>query len=65
MEDVLRVCRAGAISIAPEKDIRSGGWKYRIEGHTVDREAVALVFTFRLETHAVIITVFRRNHGDN
>jgi len=30
-EDVLAVCRSGAIPMAPEQDIKSGYWKYRIE----------------------------------
>jgi hypothetical protein len=34
MEDVLAVCKAGAIRLAAEKDIKSGQWKYRIEGAT-------------------------------
>jgi hypothetical protein len=45
--------------MAPEKDIKTGTWKYRIEGVTADRRQVAVVFTFRLE-QAVFITVFER-----
>ena len=59
MEDVLVVCRSGAIMMAPEKDIRTGRWKYRIEGFNADRRTVAVVFTFRTE-RAVFITVFER-----
>jgi len=59
-EDVLYVCRSGAISKPPERDIRTGRWKYRIEGMTVDRVPIAVVFTFR-SVDAVFITVFRRN----
>lgn len=58
--DVLAICRSGAIIMAPEKDIRTGQWKYRIEGMTADQRQVAVVFTFR-EEHAVLITVFERN----
>ena len=36
-EDILAVCRFGAMIMAPEKDIKTGQWKYRIEGITVDR----------------------------
>ena len=59
MQDVLVVCRSGAIVMAPEKDIRTGQWKYRIEGINLERRRVAVVFTFRAES-AVLITVFER-----
>jgi hypothetical protein len=58
-EDTLAVCRSGAIVMAPEKDIKTGQWKYRIEGITADRRQIAVVFTFRPEL-AVFITVFER-----
>ena len=58
-EDILAVCRSGAITMAPEKDIKTGQWKYRIEGITADRREVAVVFTFR-PGMAVFITVFER-----
>ena len=45
--------------MAPEKDIRTGNWTYRIEGLTVDRRQVKVVFTFRTE-QVVFITVFER-----
>jgi hypothetical protein len=57
--DILTVCGSGAILMAPEKDIRTGQWKYRIEGMTADRRQVAVVFTFRTDL-AVFITVFER-----
>jgi uncharacterized DUF497 family protein len=58
-QDILTVCRSGAIIMAPEKDIKTGQWKYRIEGMTADGREVAVVFTFRPEL-AVFITVFER-----
>lgn len=57
--DVLAVCRSGVIIMAPEKDIRTGHWKYRIEGITAEKRHVAVVFSFRPEV-AVLITVFER-----
>ena len=33
MEDVLTACRSGAVRMEPEQDIKTGQWKYRIEGH--------------------------------
>jgi hypothetical protein len=59
IEDVLVVCRSGAVVMAPEKDIRTGHWKYRIEANTVERRHVAVIFSFRSEA-AVLITVFER-----
>ncbi len=58
-QDVLAVCRSGAIIMSPEKDLKTGQWKYRIEGITADRRKVAVVFTFSLE-RAIFITVFER-----
>jgi len=58
-EDVLRVCRSGAIVMSPEKDIHTGDWKYTIEGLTADCRRAAVVFTFR-PGQAVLITVFLR-----
>jgi hypothetical protein len=62
MEDVLAICHSGVVLMAPEKDIRTGDWKYRIEGCTADREDVALIFTLKPERKAVFITAFKRSH---
>ena len=62
-EDVLTVCRSGVVFMAPEKDIKTGDWKYRIEGSTADHDYVALVFTLKPEHKAVFITAFRRSHA--
>jgi hypothetical protein len=53
------VCKSGAIIMPPEKDIKIGQWKYRIEAVTADGRQVAVVFTFRPDL-AVFITVFER-----
>lgn len=59
MEDVLRVCKSGAIVMEPEQDIKTGHWKYRIEGSTVDARHIAVVFRLRPDA-GVFITVFER-----
>jgi hypothetical protein len=59
MEDVLRACRSGAIAMSPEKDIKIGDWKYRIEGNTAEGRHIAVVFCFRADA-GVFITVFKR-----
>jgi hypothetical protein len=62
-EDMLAVCRSGVVLMPSEKDIKTGDWKYRIEGYTADQEDVALVFTLKPERKAVFITAFKRSHG--
>lgn len=57
--DILTVCRSGAVIMEPEKDIKTGQWKYRIEGLTADQRQVSVVFSFRAD-RAVLITVFER-----
>jgi hypothetical protein len=59
MQDVLTICKAGAINMQPEKDIKTGQWKFRIDGITTERRTLAVVFTFRTEA-AVFITAFER-----
>ena len=63
MEDVLAVCHSGVILMASEQDIKTGDWKYRIEGYTADHVNVALIFTLKPERKAVFITAFKRSHG--
>ena len=59
-EDILTVCESAGVIIEPERDIRTGQWKYRIEGNTADGRRVAVIFTFKRE-RGVFITVFERN----
>ena len=58
-QDVLAVCRSGAVIMEPEKDIKTGQWKYRIEGITIERRKAAVVFTLK-PSLAVFITVFEQ-----
>lgn len=59
VEDVLAVCKLGVIRMAPEKDIRTGQWKYRIEGLNTERRSLAVVFCLQ-PNKTVFITVFER-----
>jgi Domain of unknown function (DUF4258) len=59
MEDVCVACKSGAIVMSPENDLRTGHWKYRIEGYTAERRSIAVVFSLRADA-AVFITVFER-----
>lgn len=44
--------------IYDEPDIKTGEWKYTIEGHTPDGTLLAIVFCFKSEEPAFLITVF-------
>jgi hypothetical protein len=56
--DAHRVLKAGNIFQEPEPDIRSGDWKYRMEGTDLEEKPLAVVFYFRDESTAFLITVF-------
>jgi hypothetical protein len=58
MGDALTVCRSGAVLRAPEPDLRTGDWIYRIEGRTADHDRIAIVFKFEGE-RAVFLTVWK------
>lgn len=53
-----RVLRCGTIYNPPEPDIKTGEWKYRIEGRMDDGQWVAVVFSFKATDTAFLITVF-------
>jgi Domain of unknown function (DUF4258) len=59
-EDAFTVCGSGTIFNAPEFHMKSGDWKYRIEGYTADHDRLAVIFTIKPQGLAVFITVFRR-----
>jgi uncharacterized DUF497 family protein len=56
--DAWQVLRAGRIYEAPEPDIKTGEWKYRVEGHTPDGAWLVIVFCFKELNKAFLITVF-------
>jgi hypothetical protein len=58
MSDALTVLKSGAIYDAPEVDIRTGEWKYRMEGYAPDGQWLAIVFCFKSRKRAFLITVF-------
>lgn len=55
------VYRSGSIIMPPESNIKTGQWKYRIEGTTVERRQVAVVFSFKNE-RAVVFTMGKAIH---
>ena len=56
--DAHYVLKRGNIFMEPELDIRSGDWKYRMEGKTVDGRALAVVFCFKAFDTSFLITAF-------
>jgi uncharacterized DUF497 family protein len=56
--DAWHVLRTGRIYEAPEPDIKTGEWKYKVEGHAPDGKWLVIVFCFKTIDHAFLITVF-------
>jgi len=52
------VLRRGRIFDPPEQDIKTGEWKYRIEGHEPGGKWLVVVFSFKTVERAFLITVF-------
>lgn len=57
-EDALAVLNAGAIYSPPEVDIRTGDWKWRMEGREPGGQWIAIIFAFKSVDSAVLITIF-------
>jgi hypothetical protein len=56
--DAHNVLKTGNIFQEPEPDIRSGDWKYRMEGTDLEGKPLAVVFCFKDESTGFLITVF-------
>ena len=56
--DAWQVLRSGCIFNPPECDIKTGEWKYTIEGYAPDGTWLAIVFSFKQVNMAYLITVF-------
>jgi hypothetical protein len=56
--DAWKVLRSGCISQPPEHDIRTGEWKYTVEGLTPCGTWLCIVFSFKYVNVACLITVF-------
>ncbi|MGH8247416.1 MAG: DUF4258 domain-containing protein [Gammaproteobacteria bacterium] len=57
-EEIVAVLRQGQIYMPPEPDIKTGEWKYRIEGDAPTGRRLAVVFSFKSVEQAFLITVF-------
>jgi hypothetical protein len=56
--DAQAVLRTGVIYSAPEHDIRTGEWKYKIVGKEPEGREIAIVFSFKTIERVFLITVF-------
>jgi len=56
--DAWHVLRTGRIYEAPERDIKTGDWKYRVEGNAPDGVWLVIVFCFKELDRTFLITVF-------
>ena len=56
--DAYHVLQRGRVFQQPEQDIRTGEWKYRMEGTAPEGESLAIVFCFRDENTGFLITIF-------
>jgi hypothetical protein len=61
--DAWHVMRGGTIFYAPEHDVATGDWKYRIEGKKPDGKRTAIVFCFKQIDRALLITIFSIERG--
>jgi hypothetical protein len=56
--DAWRVLKEGKIYDPPEQDIKTGEWKYTVEGHEPEGKWLEIVFSFKAIDEAFLITVF-------
>jgi hypothetical protein len=65
LPDAWHVLKNGLVTNPPEHDVRTGEWKYRIEGKEPDGKAIGIVFCFKYINHVLLITVFSLEGGPN
>lgn len=58
IEDAWCVMRSGAVYEAPELDIKSGDWKWKVEGREPNGNWLVIVFTFKTVARTFLITVY-------
>ncbi len=56
--DAWHVLGTGSICKPPELNIRSGEWKYTVEGFVPDGARLAIVFCLKQVNHTYLITCF-------
>lgn len=58
LPDAWLVLRTGHVFLPPEQDIKTGEWKYKVEGHETGGKYITIVFSFKEIDQAFLITVF-------
>lgn len=57
-EDAWVVLKTGIVCDPPEPDIKTGEWKFRVEGHEPGGKWIVIVFSFKTISRAFLITIF-------
>ncbi len=57
-EDAWIVLRSGAIYQEPDQDVKTGYWKYRVEGYEPGGKWLVVVVCFKTLDTVALITVF-------
>lgn len=58
LSDAWIVLRTGHIFKPPEPDIKTGEWKYAVEGYESGGKYLVIIFSFKAVNRAFLITVF-------
>ena len=58
LEDALYVLRTGQIYDPGEQDMKTGKWKYSVEGYETDGKWIKIIFSFISVDTALLITIF-------
>ena len=58
LTDAYHLLINGNVFMSPEEDLRTGEWKYRIEGREPDGKKLAIVFCFKENERGFLITIF-------
>lgn len=58
LSNAWQVLRSGIIFNPPETDIKTGEWKYTVEGYEPDGKWLGIVFSFKAVDSVYLITVF-------
>src|ERR1051325_10854813 len=58
IEDAWAVMQSGTVYEPPEQDIRSGEWKWKVEGYEPGGKWLVIVFSFKPVTRTFLITVY-------
>ena len=56
--DAHYVLKKGAVFDPPERDVRTGKWRYRVEGTCPSEKWLAVIFTFDSTDVAIVVTSF-------